>query len=650
MSQKSTKEQKEFVRQQIVNSEIPRDSLPYHNKFNELHREYNKSGLPPLTENDYWLLILRTGKQGNAKQLNPVKLPTVQATAAEKVEILRLLPDSAGERDRLPYTTAFSHVYETFKKHTERRLSKNDFWRLVLSTTKSSRKPQPIDINPSNELSPPLIRELHHMNPWWSGDSMGSVPEFKRSIYKTLYESVTRGRYKIVALRGPRQVGKTVLQEQMIKDLLDNKRVVSSPRQILRVQFEDLSFLGIEDPILTIIRWFESNVVQDTFNNMAKKGLPVYIFLDEFQSIKNWNSQLKYISDLGECRFFVTGSSALRIIAGKESMAGRVQWNELGTLGLSEISDFRKFGSLAPYRSEINLSEWLKKEFWLDLRDAKWKNGSKSLFIDSVYECFCDFGGYPFCHKDKEVSWQEAEDYLCDTVVAKTIELDLKAKFESILGGSISFMDSTLLTNAFRVLCKQMGQAVTIEKLRQELNSACSISLKHLQIRKILEFFELAMLVKIVKPFEHRLKTPKEQVKICLCDHAIRKAWLKEDIPLYGTKINSDLAGHVIEGIVGNFFKSIKQLGVSYFPAVGKGKEAEDEVDFILEIGAYHIPVEVKYQNAPDLGPGLKNFLNKEAYNAPFGLVITKGDFPIGHFGDAERIIPISARKLLMLK
>ncbi len=40
MSQKSTKEQKEFVRRQIVNSEIPRDSLPCHKKFDELFREY----------------------------------------------------------------------------------------------------------------------------------------------------------------------------------------------------------------------------------------------------------------------------------------------------------------------------------------------------------------------------------------------------------------------------------------------------------------------------------------------------------------------------------------------------------------------------------------------------------------------------------
>jgi hypothetical protein len=49
------------------------------------------------------------------------------------------------------------------------------------------------------------------------------------------------------------------------------------------------------------------------------------------------------------------------------------------------------------------------------------------------------------------------------------------------------------------------------------------------------------------------------------------------------------------------------------------------------------------------LGKGLKNFLDKAAYNAPFGLVITKGELSVDYFKD-ERIIPISAKRLLMLK
>ena len=644
----SSVEQRDFAKKQLIHSEIARDSLPYHRKFDELYHEYKESGLPELSQHDYWLLLSKTGKKGGARQIIRTRLPVVPSTEAEKVEILRLIPHSTGERDHMPYTEAFDHAYGLFKKHTKSNIDKNDFWRLVLKITKNSRRPQPIDINPGNELSESLLTELHAMNPWWRGNSMGEVPLYKRNIYSSLFDSVTCGRYKITALRGPRQVGKTVLQKQMIRDLLEKKRMVS-PQQVLRIQFEQLSVLEISDPILTIIRWFEKNVVKDTFNNMAAKGLPVYIFLDEFQVIPNWNSQLKHFTDLGECRVFITGSSALNIAKGKESLAGRVEWMEINSLGLSEICEFRQLGSLSAYRTEVDLSEWTQKEFWLNLKNGRWKTGDKQILLDSVFESFCDFGGYPFCHTTNEISWREAENYLYETVVARTIDLDLQSKFESEHGESTS-LNRNLLINAFRVFCKYSGRDISLEKLRQEFVSAYSESLTTKKIRILYEFFEQSLLIKVVKPFEHRLKNPKECVKICLCDHAIRKAWLKEGISLYGSDVNADLAGSIVEGIIGTFFKSIKHLGVSYFPAVGRESSTEGEVDYILEIGVHHIPVEVKYKNKPDLGPGMKSFLSKEAYNAPFGLIITKDELPTDYFGGTENIIPISAKKLLILK
>ncbi|MDR1963380.1 MAG: DUF4143 domain-containing protein [Planctomycetaceae bacterium] len=167
------------------------------------------------------------------------------------------------------------------------------------------------------------------------------------------------------------------------------------------------------------------------------------------------------------------------------------------------------------------------------------------------------------------------------------------------------------------------------------------------KVRILLDFFEQSMLIKVVKPFEHRIRNARECVKICLCDHAIRKARMKENIPLYGATANADMAGYIIEGIVGTFFSSVKNLGVSYFPA---DKNKSNEVDFILEIGDHHIPVEVKYSNNPNFGPGLKEFLNKAAYNAPFGLLITKDDIQTDFSADTKKIIPISVKRLLLLK
>ncbi|MDR2169501.1 MAG: hypothetical protein LBP59_05100 [Planctomycetaceae bacterium] len=118
---KNTKEQIEFVRQQLISCEIPRDSLPYHEKFDLLYEQYSQSNLPDLSKNDYWRLLLTVGKKGNIKQQNKIKLHPIVVTKREKYEILRLLHHSAGTRDRLPYTPEFDHIYELFNIRTKKK-------------------------------------------------------------------------------------------------------------------------------------------------------------------------------------------------------------------------------------------------------------------------------------------------------------------------------------------------------------------------------------------------------------------------------------------------------------------------------------------------------------------------------------------------
>ena len=74
----------------------------------------------------------------------------------------------------------------------------------------------------------------------------------------------------IVVVRGPRQVGKTTAQFQIIADLL--KEGVP-PTSILRVQFDELESLRrTKEPIIAISDWFERQVSSDGFNALAHKG------------------------------------------------------------------------------------------------------------------------------------------------------------------------------------------------------------------------------------------------------------------------------------------------------------------------------------------------------------------------------------------
>ncbi|MGH2670482.1 MAG: hypothetical protein ACRDH5_15440, partial [bacterium] len=138
--------------------------------------------------------------------------------------------------------------------------------------------------------------------------------------------------------------------------------------------------------------------------------------------------------------------------------------------------------------------------------------------------------------------------------------------------------------------------------------------------------------------------------KLCLCDHALRAAWLQEVVPLTPQGLEAaphlmPLAGHVAESAVGYFFRSIVGLDVAHFPERG----AEPEVDFVLTVGEQRIPVEVKYRRRIDHRDtfGLRAFVEKAHYNAPFGVLVTLGD-EAG--SDDPRIVSLPLSSLLLLR
>ena len=109
-------------------------------------------------------------------------------------------------------------------------------------------------------------------------------------------------------------------------------------------------------------------------------------------------------------------------MAGRESLAGRIDYYVLNPLGLTEIAGFRQYGNMSTFTTKINLVEWQQKQFWEGLS----KFNPQPLLLERVYKDYSDFGGYPFCHKG-EPTIEEIEKYLYDTVVNRTIDHDLKA-------------------------------------------------------------------------------------------------------------------------------------------------------------------------------------------------------------------------------
>lgn len=496
------------------------------------------------------------------------------------------------------------------------------------------------DIFDLERLPPALDSFLRDTNPWWASRPMKEQPPYRRWVFNVIQKRLNNGLAPIVVVRGPRQVGKTTLQMQLIQQLQGDGYPVT---RLFRVQFDDLpSMRGVDDPILTIVRWFENRILGSTFNAAAQSGPPVVLCLDEVQNLPDWAPQLKALVDHHDLRVLVTGSSALRIEAGRDSLAGRITQVELGTLLLREIAGLRFQEHLQPFLPENGLEPLLRQEFWKDV--AEYGNQRASI-RDLAFAAFSERGGYPIAHARTTSPWPEIADHLNETVIQRAIQHDLR------LGDRGQKRDPHLLEEVYRLACRYAGQSPGQAIFLAEIKQALGANIGWQRILTYLKFLDRAMLLRLVHPLEIRLKRRTGNHKICLCDHGLRASWLEEVVPLDETQLSnaphlSELAGHIAESIVGYFFSGLPHLDVAHFPERGAGPE----VDFVLTVGDRRIPVEIKYRSRIDTHRdtvGLRAFLEKTVYNAPFGILVTMNDDE--KVAD-PRIVCVSLRSLLLMR
>lgn len=496
------------------------------------------------------------------------------------------------------------------------------------------------DILDKERLPPAVDAFLRDTNPWWESRPSKPLPPYRRWAFGTVLRRLESGLAPIVVLRGPRQVGKTTLQLQLIDHLI---RTGMQPSRILRIQFDDIpSIRQLGDPVLAFARWFENHVLRQTFNEAAHAGHPAYLFLDEVQNLSDWASQLKALVDQSSVKVVVTGSSALRIQLGHDSLAGRITQVDFGTLLLREIAGIRGMAGLDGFLPENGLEPLLRLEFWRELQDFGMRHREAR---DAAFQSFSERGGYPVVHSHAQTPWAEVADQLNEMVIRRAIVHDLR------MGRSGQKRDKQLLEEVFRLACRYCGQSPRAAVYQQEVQAALHANVGWARILKYLRFLDGAMLLRLVEPLEIRLKRRKGHPKICLSDHGLRAAWLQEVIPIHATGLAanphlSDLAGHLAESVAGSFLGGLPHLDLAHFPERG----AEPEVDFILTIGEHRIPLEIKYRQRIDPHRdtvGLRAFIEKTAYNAPFGILVTLNDMP--PLPD-PRIIALSLPSLLLLR
>ena len=106
----------------------------------------------------------------------------------------------------------------------------------------------------------------------------------------------------ITTISGPRRAGKTFVCFQIMQDLIKNN---VGRENILYINFEDNKLIGADSDDL-------EKLLQAYFELYdINKNQKIYLFLDEIQNVKNWDSWVRKLHDVNKkIKFVLTGSSS----------------------------------------------------------------------------------------------------------------------------------------------------------------------------------------------------------------------------------------------------------------------------------------------------------------------------------------------------
>ena len=425
---------------------------------------------------------------------------------------------------------------------------------------------------------------LQPYNLWWQGhrSAFAGVPEFRRDVFQEIYEDV-RSLPQMVSVTGPRRVGKSTLLQQCIQQLIKDS---DDPQ----AQANRIVYFSMEDPALELPgadrdKFFDA--LMQAAKASAKSG-PTYLFLDEIQRFPRWELYLKKFYDLKTpVRFVVSGSASTPIFRkSRESLLGRIKDFHVLPFSFREWYYYRVVSrrpGMSTRRIQDSMDRMRSLGHSMQVSDldgyslARWMHvnffGGEEHLQES--ENFLFEGGFP------EV-WElptlvARQEYLYQNQVERVIFEDLLVAAE--------FRKPEMLRRFYLGLLKDPGRETNLSQLSNEIELARST------IESYFPLLEATDLVWRLHKHTSTKATPKAgNFKTYLVDLAVRNAVMK--LGLEQMLSNPTMLGAYAENAVANHLRRWPGL-----VELGYWRRNDDEMDFIVDLGAKSIAVEVKYRN-----------------------------------------------------
>lgn len=447
--------------------------------------------------------------------------------------------------------------------------------------------------------------EIANQNPWWKYGNEFNIYDrdlvsFQNQRIQVKREGIELGQGDIVVIRGCRQIGKTTYMKLLVTRLIEDG---VEPRKIL---------------YLSVDRFVSRKEFRGAIRHFLRRNRDadeIFMLLDEITALKDWNLELKNLSDSGvtqKARILVTGSSGGALRRMGEQLPGRgLEGNEYYMRPLSfrdfilqNITKFQNRAESHELSRALQLLEEALRGTRLTLEESLTEIADK---IDQILP-FKNELEYLFDHYLKCGGFPIAINQYFDNVMIKRnenyFEPGINEVFVRTVLGELNKHGKSEATarQMLKAILDKYGTRYSFTKLANDL------TITHVTTADYLDFLEKSFILSILYAYDFNKKDLKYKggKKVYFQDpfifYSLKSALTGAGINDTIREVFEDekLLSEVVEGVVVShlsmsfeipYLKEKNTFAWFYYDTKGK------EIDNVLKRNGGYLGIEVKHRN-----------------------------------------------------